>query len=417
MTIPLYENTWIIVGPLVPSVLVSIFHLYHLFSDRALRQALNNHVIILLLCFGLVFELTLGLLNAYLDQSGVVPLQLQTPAFCYIWALLNSAMYIIIYLLMAWAAFERHILVFHTNWFATKRKRLLFHYTPLSLCIIWPIAFYITTLFIIPCSFPLNYKANNCGLYSCLTRFASLALFDSIGHYMVPTFLIAAFSVALFVRVLYKRYRVRRQIEWKNYKKMALQLLPISMLYIVLQFIWVLMYAFYSAGVPRSVGASFYTDIRAFGTWPILFTPFATVISLPEFGKKCQQLIFFWRPQRAVHPQPLTVNRQNGNQTVAIPLKKMATKTPIATKPADINQTTTQPTDIIQTTTEPADVNQTTTEPTDIIQTTTESTQIIQTTTQPAEATTPVTKPLPTMISVTTTLMSKAQIEMTPIDI
>ncbi|CAF3737698.1 unnamed protein product, partial [Adineta steineri] len=42
---------------------------------------------------------------------------------------------------------------------------------------------------------------------------------------------------------------------------------------------------------------------------------------------------------------------------------------------------------------------------------------INQTTTEPAEATTPVTKILPTMVSVTTTLMTKPQIEMTPVDI
>ncbi|CAF1417659.1 unnamed protein product, partial [Adineta steineri] len=139
--------------------------------------------------------------------------------------------------------------------------------------------------------------------------------------------------------------------------------------------------------------------------------------SLPDFGKKCQQLIFFWRPQRAVHPQAFTVNRQNGNQTALVPLKRMAKKTPTATKPAETTlaatkptaakPTTTKPAETIQTTTEPAETIQTTTEPADIIQTTTDSTEIIQTTTEPAEAITPV----------TTILMTKSQIEMTPIDI
>ncbi|CAF1063595.1 unnamed protein product [Adineta steineri] len=373
MTIPSYDDTWITLGPLIPSILVSIFNLYHLLSDRALRKALNNHVIILLLCFGLIAEVTINVWYIYILQNGVVPSQ--TPAFCYVYALLNSSLFIIIYLLMMWAAIERHILVFHANLFKTKRKRLLFHYTPLALCIIWPTAFYITTLFIIPCSIPLDYTSNACGRYSCIIQARWVALFDSIGHYMVPTFLIVFFSVALFVRVLYKRYRVRKQIEWRNYKKMSLQLLPISMVYIILQFTWVIMYAAYSAGVSRSVGASFYTDIRAFSGWTVLFTPFATVMSLPELGKKCRQLIFFWRPQRAVHPQPFTVNRQKMNQTVLVASKRTATKPP----------------EIIQTTTEPQEIT-------------------------PA-ATTPVTKALPTMISVTTTLMTTPQIEMTPIDI
>ncbi|CAF3915737.1 unnamed protein product, partial [Adineta steineri] len=138
---------------------------------------------------------------------------------------------------------------------------------------------------------------------------------------------------------------------------------------------------------------------------------FATVISLPEFVKKCQQLIFFWRPQRAVHPQAFTVNRQNNNQTALVPLKIMAAKPPTAAKPAGMIQPTTEPTGIIQPTTEPTGIIQPTTEPTGIIQPTTEPAEIT-----PA-AITPVTKILSTVVSVTTTLMSKPQIEMTPIDI
>ncbi|CAF0803402.1 unnamed protein product [Adineta steineri] len=405
MTIPTYEYEWILFGPMIPSALVAIFNLYHLLKDRALRKALNNHVIILLLCFGLITQFTICVWYMYFIQNGVIPSQ--TPAFCYVYALLNACLFVIIYLLMAWAAFERHIIVFHAKWFGTKRKRLLFHYTPLALCILWPLCFYTTTLFIIPCSVPPNYNSNACGHYSCLSRFTWLALFDSIGHYMMPTFIIVICCAALFVRVLHQRYRVRRQVEWRNYQKMALQLFPISVLYIILQFTWIFMYTAYSAGLSKSAGYSFYVDIRAFSTWPLLFTPFATVVSLPELGKKCQQLIFFWRPQRAVHPQAFTVNRQNANQTVGVPLKIMATKPPTATTPAGIIQTATTPAGVVQTTTEQAGVVQTTTEPAGIIQTTTEPAGIIQTTTEQAETTTPV----------TTTLMTKPQIEMTPIDI
>ncbi|CAF4073048.1 unnamed protein product [Adineta steineri] len=191
---------------------------------------------------------------------------------------------------------------------------------------------------------------------------------------------------------------------------MALQLLPISMLYIVLQFIWVLMYAFYSAGVPKSVGASFYSDIRAFSTWPVLFTPFATVISLPDFGKKCQQLIFFWRPQRAVHPQAFTVNRQNINKTVLVAPKRTPTVAQGATTLATAQGATTLAT--AQGATTLATAQGATT-----LATAQGATTLA--TAQGATATTSATatKALPTMISVTTTLMTTPKIEMTPIDI
>jgi len=43
------------------------------------------------------------------------------------------------------------------------------------------------------------------------------------------------FIVILFIRVFYHRHRARRRIEWRTYKKMTAQLLPISALYLILQ--------------------------------------------------------------------------------------------------------------------------------------------------------------------------------------
>ncbi len=40
------------------SILCSLFVLYDLLFDRTLRKALNNHVIIVLLIMGLIYELT-----------------------------------------------------------------------------------------------------------------------------------------------------------------------------------------------------------------------------------------------------------------------------------------------------------------------------------------------------------------------
>jgi hypothetical protein len=45
-----------------------------------------------------------------------------TPAFCQAWVFIGSSMYISVFILMAWASIERHILIFHAKWFATKNK-------------------------------------------------------------------------------------------------------------------------------------------------------------------------------------------------------------------------------------------------------------------------------------------------------
>jgi len=56
-------------------------------------------------------------------------------AFCLVWIFIGSSAIISIYLLMAWTSTEGHILIFYSNRFATKTKRLCFHYLPLAISI------------------------------------------------------------------------------------------------------------------------------------------------------------------------------------------------------------------------------------------------------------------------------------------
>lgn len=111
MTISNPVRSWLSFGFLIPAVFVTIFVLYHLLSSRNLRKSLNNHVIILLLICGLVEMITdLSWQIHYYRTSTVL---ISQPAFCYIWVYLGSTLYISVYTLMAWASFERHILIFY----------------------------------------------------------------------------------------------------------------------------------------------------------------------------------------------------------------------------------------------------------------------------------------------------------------
>ena len=127
MAIPNYIRAWLFLIPLIPSVLASIFNLYHFLKSRALRKALNNHVIILLLCCGLAEQFTDFIWYIHFYRTGTV--LASTPAFCLTWVLTGPSTYIPSYLLMAWGSMERHILIFYPNWFGTSRKRFLLHYS------------------------------------------------------------------------------------------------------------------------------------------------------------------------------------------------------------------------------------------------------------------------------------------------
>jgi hypothetical protein len=329
----------ILIIPLIPSVLITIFNLYYLLTVRALRTSLNNHVIILLLFCGLIETLTDIIWQIYFYRNGVA--LLSKPAFCLAWVYLGSAMYIAVYILMAWASMERHIFVFYPNLFRTKTKRIYFHYIPLAICILYPAIFYFVMFFILPCPYSFYYAYKTCSRYSCIIQFRWASLWDNIAHYIVPAFVTVIFSVLLFIRVVYKRYRARGQIDWRNYKKMTAQLLPIAVLYLAMQFPPMIFYTLYAAGVPYSVGSDYYSDGYYFTYWVVLLTPFATVISLPNLKTKFLKLLF-WRRNRVVQPVAIEMARRNVNQSAATGMARPKVNQPTATEmaPPNVNQPT-----------------------------------------------------------------------------
>ena len=121
------------------------------------------------------------------------------------------------------------------------------------------------------------------------------------------------------MRVIYQKYRIGQRIEWRNYRKMAVQLLPVSALNLALQFPSMILYTAYSAGLPRTIGTDYYAESVFFRFWIILFTPFVCAVSLPELRAKCLNTILFWQRRRAVAPHLMTTTGTRGGQpTVAI---------------------------------------------------------------------------------------------------
>jgi hypothetical protein len=304
---------WLHIVPLIPSLIVTAFVLYHLLKSRALRTSLNNHSIILMLLFGLIMELTDTVWFIHFYRTGAAVSS--TPEFCLAWAYIDSSLFVSASLLMSWASVERHILIFHPHWFATKTKCFLFHYLPLAIVSVWPLIFYFVMLLVLPCPLSFDYNRRLCGRYGCVNLIPWVAMFDSIAHYMVPAFIIVIFSVTLFVRVVYHKYHIRQRIDWRNYRKMALQLLSISLVYMVLEAPPMILNAAYLSGLSWDAAADYYSDMLDLSLWVILFTPFASATSLPDLKAKCRNLILFWRKRRAVRPETITMNSRKPGQT------------------------------------------------------------------------------------------------------
>jgi hypothetical protein len=99
---------WLFVIPNSLSILGSFFVLYYLLFDRTLRQGLHNHVIIVLLFAGLIYELTTVPLMLHYYRVG----NNWKPAltFSRLWTFIDGLCYTIQMTGFAWASMDHQLL-------------------------------------------------------------------------------------------------------------------------------------------------------------------------------------------------------------------------------------------------------------------------------------------------------------------
>ncbi|CAF0932072.1 unnamed protein product [Adineta steineri] len=128
--IPLIGRFWMYLLSNCASFICSIFVLYHLLFNKNLRWGLNNHAFIVGLIINL-FVLVLDVpLYLYYLYHGIV--WIQVPLICQLWRYIDAASYTVLPKLVAWASFERHILIFNERRLLRLKNRILFHYIPIG---------------------------------------------------------------------------------------------------------------------------------------------------------------------------------------------------------------------------------------------------------------------------------------------
>ncbi|CAF1065224.1 unnamed protein product [Adineta steineri] len=128
--IPLIGRFWIYLISNCASLICSIFVLYYLLFNKNLRSGLNNHAFIVGLIinlFALVLDIPLVLYYLYYGTVWI-----QVPFICQLWRYIDAASYTVLPKLVAWASFERHILIFNERRFLRSKNRILFHYIPIA---------------------------------------------------------------------------------------------------------------------------------------------------------------------------------------------------------------------------------------------------------------------------------------------
>ncbi len=263
----------------IPSLVCSLFILYQYLSDRIRRHALHNHTILIILMANIILILTdFSWMLDSLRRPGHV--LLSTPAFCMIWWFLDFTLYNTQTIILAWASIERHVLIFHSKLVSTPKTKFYYHYLPPIILLIYLVCFYLGVIYFPPCNNKFEYSSIECGSHPCYLNIKYLALWDSIVHNVLPTLIIALFSLALLYRVIVQKKRIRESIQWQQHRRMSMQLLPLSAVYLFLNFpltIIMLVQLFQDKGLRFDFGGQLYIFFLTYSV--TLLLPFVVYVS------------------------------------------------------------------------------------------------------------------------------------------
>ena len=267
------------------SVFCSLFLLYHFLFDRLIRQVLYNHLIIALLFVSLLTcTIDLPLILFHLKVN-VTPLS--NGRFCLFWNYVDLSFYALISLLMLWTSIERYLFIYHSPCFQRRSLICFSHRLPLLLIPLYVSLFYSVAILIHPCENHFDFTQVVCGELCYYSQTPWLAVIDQWLNNILPALFIAVLNLFLFVRVIWqKRRRPGRSLSWQRHRRMVLQLLPVTLLYLA----GVLPYGFVTCA--SLLGFSSQASLTLQGHFFYLFyyvavlLPFVSLIGMPNIYSK-----------------------------------------------------------------------------------------------------------------------------------
>lgn len=220
----------LIITPL--ATLCNLFVLYHLLFDPVLRKQLHNHVIIAILFASLEFNLIHVPFSVNLFITGSVwP---RSIIACSIWRFTAYLGCNANDVLLAWAAIERHILIYHSNALRQYRYRLLLHYIPLIAIVLYLFFFNAASFFTPACFSHYDYTAVFCDA-TCLGSVVFMSTWYLAVNQLFAALIAIVFSFALLFRVIQRRIYWKKPLDWHRLNKLTIQVLVLTALFIVLE--------------------------------------------------------------------------------------------------------------------------------------------------------------------------------------
>lgn len=305
---PMLFSSKIKIGILFPvhvsSILCHLVLIYHLIFNRQLRQALHNHVILIFLITNfLLITVDMSMIYYFLFLDY---LNENYEYFCVMWNFIDTFLSNTCTFLMMWSTFERHLLIFHDRQLYDKQfKRILFHYVPIFLLILYAFLFFGVLAFLHPgCSNEnyFHYDELFCGRLCYVHANIDLSTYDIVVHRIVCSIVIFLCCIFLLIRVLHQKRERNQIIRWRRHFKMTIQIISISILYLIGIFpaaIGELIHIFESKD-GRGEESAVQEEIFLYLFYIIsILIPFVCLMSLPEIYSK---IPFFLCKKRSIVP-------------------------------------------------------------------------------------------------------------------
>jgi hypothetical protein len=145
----------------------------------------------------------------------------------------------------------------------------------------------------------------------------TLAMYDIIAHSILPTLTIVISSFSLLFRVLWQKYHMHQRIDWKQQRKLTIQVLSISFLYLILSFPYLFVTFLHVCGMPSYTGAEF-LSYAVYGVYYTLFLfPMVSIGSLPELRKHINKILHCQPQRRVVVPANIALVPGTNNRIIA----------------------------------------------------------------------------------------------------
>ncbi|CAF1001072.1 unnamed protein product [Rotaria sordida] len=173
--------------------------------------------------------------------------------------------------------------------------RIVLHNLPLLFCLIYPMLFYFFAIVLYSCNgTQWDYTSNLCGFAHCYLLFDKvLGTFDWAFNNGLPMVVNALANLVLIVRVVRQKRRFQQSLTWRQQRRMTVQLLTISSLYIVAWTPCLIVALVQILGYPTFL-AQIQTDFFLDLIYVVcLFLPWVYLSFLPQLTKWIKELFHY----------------------------------------------------------------------------------------------------------------------------